>query len=464
MNDVLDRSALEQARLIREGQVSSEELVRGYLDRITRLNPALYAFVDVFRRRALVAARVKDALRRRHRGAPPPFDGVPLGIKDLNVVRGAPTRFGSRAVMHPILPFDDRTVAPLRRAGFVILGKLSTSELGAMPVTEPDIHPPTRNPWAPGHSSGGSSGGSGAAVAAGMLPIAQGSDGAGSVRIPAAFCHQYGFKPSRGRVPNQFGMPDRQILYTSGPLARTVEDAAAMFDVMAGIVGGRPHWAPPPPRPFAELMHAPPRRMTIRFTTKSPLSATHPEIAACVERTARTLSDLGHHVEEGATPEGTLEEFLPLWQHLIVQFPLARWGRAQPITRWLAETGRTLRKRDVETRHLELEARLRPQLESSELMLTPTVPQPAPRVAAFRDLPPAEAFAAAAEYGAFTAAFNITGQPAASLPLGVTSDGLPIGVQLAGRMFADADVLAGSRELEQALPWNERRAPGLAYE
>lgn len=462
MDDVLDRSALAQAQLIRDGKLSSEELVRGYLDRIARLNPTLHAFVDVFRRRALVAARLKDTLRRRRRAPALPFDGVPLGIKDLNVVRGAPTRFGSRAVPHLVLPFDDLTVSALRRAGFVILGKLSTSELGAMPVTEPDIHPPTRNPWAIDRSSGGSSGGSGAAVAAGMLPIAQGSDGAGSVRIPAAFCHLYGFKPSRGRVRNQFGLPDRQILYTSGPLARTVDDAAAMLDVMAGIVGGKPHWAPPPPRPFAELARTAPRRMTIHFTTKSPLATTHPEIAACVEQAARTLADLGHHVEEGVPPEGTLDEFLPLWQHLVAQFVIARWQRAQPVTRWLAEAGRKLRKHEVLALHRRLEARLRPALEAPDLWLSPTVAQPAPRVAAFHNRPPAEAFAAAAEYGAFTAAFNITGQPAASLPLGVTRAGLPIGVQLAGRLFADADVLAVSRELEQALPWHDRRPPRAA--
>ena len=149
---------------------------------------------------------------------------------------------------------DDHTTAALRRGGFVILGKLATSELGAMPVTEPDIHPPTRNPWNLWHTPGGSSGGSGAAVAGGLLPIAQGSDGAGSIRIPSAFCHLYGIKPSRGRVPNAFGKPDRDILYTCGPIARSVEDAAAMLDVLAGLDGGRPHWAPPPPRPYRALL------------------------------------------------------------------------------------------------------------------------------------------------------------------------------------------------------------------
>lgn len=456
MDPVGDLPALEQARLIRERALSSEELVRLYLERIARLDPELAAFVEVVGRRALLAARWKDA-RRRRRAALPPFWGVPIGIKDLNVVRGVRTRWGSRAMPHLLLPFDDYNVAQLRRGGFVILGKLSTSELGAMPVTEPDIHPPTRNPWDTSRSAGGSSGGSGAAVAAGLLPIAQGSDGAGSIRIPAAFCHLFGFKPSRGRVRNQFGMPDKQVLYTSGPLAHTVDDAAAMLDVMAGLVDGRPHWAPPPAQPFAILARQPPRRMRIKLTTRSPLATTHPEIAAAVRSAAGRLAELGHDVEEGATPDGTLEEFLPLWQFLTAQMPLVRLARAQPITRWLAEPGRKLRGRDVRALHAELEARLLPALEAPDLWVTPTVPQPAPPIAAYADRPPAEAFADAAQFGAFTAVFNITGQPAASVPIGLTRDGLPIGLQIAGRRLADADVLQVARQLEAALPWRQRR-------
>ncbi len=460
-NEILDATALEQARLVRDGKLSSEELVRVYLERIERLNPRLCAFVQVFPERALKAARAKDDERRRARDPLPPFHGVPLGIKDLNVVRWMPTGFGSRAMPHPILPIDDQTVAPLRRAGFVILGKLSTSELGAMPVTEPDTHEPTRNPWSPAHTSGGSSGGSGSAVAASMLPIAQGSDGAGSIRIPAAFCHLVGLKPSRGRLRNQFGLPDRRILYTSGPLARTVGDAAAMLDVMAGLDEGRPHWAPPPPRPFRALAEEKPRRLKIRFNTRSPLGPTHPEIVAAVERAARLLGELGHDVEPGPPPEGSLEEFLPLWQHLTAQMPLLRRSRLQPITRWLAQPGRTLRARDMEALQAKLEARFQPLLAQAELWVTPTVTQPPPLVGAFRDLAPADAFAAAAQLGAFTALFNITGQPAISIPLGLTTAGLPMGLQLVGTMFAEADVLAVARQLEEAMPWRDRHAPEL---
>jgi|CZKG01.1.fsa_nt_gi amidase len=460
-SEVFGASAVEQAELVREGQLSSEELVQLYLERIAILNPRLSAFVQVFPKRALAAARSKDSKRRRGRGELPVFHGVPIAIKDLNVVRWMPTRFGTRATPHPILPIDDRTVATLRRAGFVILGKLATSELGAMPVTEPDIHPPTRNPWAPEHSAGGSSGGSGAAVAAAMLPVAQGSDGAGSIRIPAAFCHLVGLKPSRGRLKNQFGLKDRRVLYTSGALTRTVDDAAAMLDVMAGLEEGRPHWAPRPPRPFRELAGEQPHPMKIRFTTCSPLGPTHPEIAVAVERAARVLGELGHGVEEGPPHDGTLEEFLPLFQHLTAQIPLTHRSRLQPITGWLVEPGRKLHARDMDALHARLEARFQPLLAQAELWVTPTVAQPPPLIGSVRDLPPAEAFADAAQLGAFTALANITGQPAISLPLGLTTDGLPIGVQLAGALFTEGELLAVARQLEDAMPWKDRRAPEL---
>lgn len=455
-DSVLDGSALEQARLIRERQLTSTELTGAYLDRIERLNPTLNSFVAVFHRRALAAARVKDAmLRARGSRALPPFHGVPIGIKDLNVVRGARTRFGSKAMPSLVLPVDDHNVAQLRRGGFVILGKLSTSELGAMPVTEPSIHGPTRNPWSHAHTAGGSSGGSGSAVAAGMLPLAHASDGAGSIRIPAAFCHLFGLKPSRGRVKNQFGFPDERILYTSGPISRTVEDAAAMLDVLAGILDGRTHWAPRPEAPFLDLARRAPRRMKIRFSTRSTITSTHPEIAAAVERAAHLLASLGHEVEPGELPEGTLESFLPLWQYLIAKNPLARWDRAQPITRWLAETGRDLRGRDVFATQEALTARIRPALEAPDIWLTPTVSQPPPPIGAF-DGEPAEAFRRAAELGAFTAFYNLTGQPAASVPFGFTTEGLPIGLQIGARAYAEGDVLTIARQLEEIIPWRDR--------
>lgn len=219
-DDWLDASGLEQARGIRERRVSSEELVRGYLARIARRNPSLQAFVEVAYQRAPRWAREKDALTRKS-AALPPFHGVPLGIKDMGLVRGFRAQFGARSLRYLWPPFDDYSVRALRRAGFVMIGKLATSEVGAMPVTEPDIHPPTRNPWNLEHTPGGSSGGSAAAVAAGLLPLAHGSDGGGSLRIPAALCGVFGFKPSRGRIRNAYGRDDARLLYSCGPITRT---------------------------------------------------------------------------------------------------------------------------------------------------------------------------------------------------------------------------------------------------
>jgi amidase len=457
-NEVLSATAMEQAALVRSRAVASEELVRLYLERIERIDPQLNAFVSVFRRRALLDARRKDAAVRAGEVLPP-FHGVPIGIKDLNVVRFSWTRMGTRAAPPIFWPFDDHTAAGLRRGGFVFVGKLSTSELGAMPVTEPDTHPPTRNPWNLWHSAGGSSGGSGAALAARLLPIAQGSDGAGSIRIPSAFCHLYGIKPSRGRVPNSFGKPDRDILYTCGPIARSVADAAAMLDVMAGLDAGKPHWAPPPPRLYRDMIAEPPRPMRIDLVTRAPFGQTDPEIAAAVERAGRLLDELGHHVSEAVLPEGSLAEFLPLWQRLVADVPFAVLSRAQPITRWLAEPGRSLRHADTVSLLRRLAERYTGDLGDADLWLTPTVAVPAPKIGAFAGRPPAEAFADAARLGAFTALFNITGQPAASIPIGLTRDGLPMGAQIAGRLHREDEVLAVSRQLEEAMPWRARQAP-----
>jgi amidase len=450
-------SALEQARLIREGAISSEECVRHHLERIAIEDRSLSAFVTVFED-AVKVARRKDLERQRHPDRLPPFHGVPIGIKDLNFVRFTRTRFGSRGMPRVVLPFDDANVRPLRRAGFVFLGKLSTSELGAMPVTEPDIHPPTRNPWSLDHSAGGSSGGSGAAVAAGMLPVAQGSDGAGSIRIPASFCGIYGLKPSRGRVMNQFRLPDRTILYTSGPMARTVADAAALLDVMAGIDTGRTHWAPRPQRPFAERRGRT-ARLRIKVLESSAVIATDPDVLAAVRRTARVLEGMGHEVEAGRLPDGGFDELLPIWQRLIGGIPLMRWRHAQPVTAWLHEGSKGLVRARVKALQERLADRFAPALAAADLWLTPTVAVSPPRIGAWAGLPPAEAFAEGAKLAAFTALVNLVGLPAASLPAGTSAAGLPIGIQLVGGMFREEDVLAVSWDLEEAMPWR-RIAPG----
>jgi amidase len=430
-------SALELADRLRRRELSTEELVRDCLARIERLDPTLHAFVDLFPRRALAAARRADAALAR--GGAPRFTGVPIGIKDVNFVRGAFTRAGSHAFRWMFSPLDDRTVARLRGAGFVILGKLATSELGAMPVTEPDTHAPTRNPWNLELTPGGSSGGSAAAVASGMLPIAQGSDGAGSIRIPSALCGLVGLKPTRGRVAEHIGKPQPRGLAVNGPIARTVDDAAAMLDVLDA--------GPPPPKPFLELARDRPRRLRIRVATRSSLCTIDPEIAAIVERTARRLGDLGHEILDAPMLTGELDEFLPLWQHAIGHAPVLRPGLLQPVTRWLYDAGKQLAPGAMERAHDVLIARIAAWFGDADVMLTPTVAVAPPSIGAWKARDPRGAFEGATGLGAFTAPFNISGQPAISIPAGRGSWGTPIGVQLGGRAFEEGTLLALANQL-----------------
>lgn len=439
--------------MIARKEVSCEELARLYLDRIDRHDSRINAFVEVYRREAIVTARLKD--RRTREGAkPPPFHGVPIGIKDLNLVRGRRTRFGSKGILPFWSPVDDATVAQLRRAGFVILGKLSTPELGALPVTEPEIHPPTRNPWNPEHSAGGSSGGSGAAVAARLLPLAQGTDGGGSIRIPSSFNGLVGLKPSRGRIRNMYGLPDKQILYTSGVLTRTVDDSAALLDILAGLTEGKPHWATPPEELYSALSRKTPRPLRIRMTIDSPLVSADPEVREAVLRVARALESLGHRIEESPGPSGEIDEFLPLWGLAMSKLPLMRWSRAEPITQWLRDIGIRHDPADVSSKHQALEDRILEWFKGADLWLTPTTSVLAPKVGAISQAgDPREAFFKYAAYGAFTAFSNITGQPAISVPAGMSKSGLPMGAQLVGPPQDEAIVLQVARQLEEALPW-----------
>jgi amidase len=444
---LLDLSALEQAALIRARKLSSEELTRVYLARIEALNPVLNAFVRVHRRRALAQARRKDAEVKAGRESLPPFHGVPSAMKDLNFVRGSVTRFGSRGIWIPS-PLDCHSTASMRLGGFVIVGKTATSELGAMPVTEPDIHPPTRNPWDLERTSGGSSGGAGAAVAGGLLPIAHGSDGAGSVRIPASLNQLYGFKATRGRVANAYGLTDPDILYTCGPLARTVEDAAAMLDVLARADEFRRALATPPPR-----------GLRIGVLTHSHLAPTHPEIAEAVRRVAKQLEAMGHSLHELRAPEGSVEEFLPVYQRQVRQAPAMLPWRLQPVPKWLRDAGKGVTAQSAKSIQHGLAKRVLDATSDFDLCLTPTVPIETPRVGEFRDLPAPEAFARAALLGVYTATSNISGAPAASLPMGRLAGRWPMGAHLIGRLGEDALVLQVSRALEEALPWRSDWAP-----
>jgi amidase len=441
--DLLRKSALEQGQMIRSGLLSSEELTELYLRRIAEKDEELHAFVHVMADQARHAARKADRAR-----APDhcPFYGVPIAIKDLNAVRGAFLRMGSRAFERFLAPADDRIVARLRRAGFIFVGKTATSEVGAMPVTEPDIHPPTRNPWDLNVTPGGSSGGAGAALAADLVPIAQGSDGGGSVRIPASFCGVVGFKPSRGVVENPFGLDQPDIVWTCGPLARSVDDAAALLDAMTDV--------PADGLGFLERSKRPLSPLRVNYATGVHIVETQDDVREAVERAAKILGDLGHHLEPQPALEGvSIDEFLPIWQELVANVPVADWTLTQPVTRWLREAGKHISRPSISATISSISDRVLALFGNADVWLTPTVAIAPPPIGAWRELSPPEVFARAAELGAFTAPFNVSGQPAISVPAGLSSKGHPIGVQIVGRRGEDATVLALGRVLEAALGW-----------
>ena len=444
MREVLDMTALEIAALIASRELSSREVTQFFFDRIDAYDDRLQSFVSLMRRRALWSADDKD--RSTPNGA---FHGVPIGIKDLVPVFAAPLKLGSRAYRYFFSPFTARAARLLSASGFVTLGKTSTSEFGVLPITEPDIHPPTRNPWNTAHTSGGSSGGAGTSVAAGLVPIAQGSDGGGSVRIPAAFCHLYGFKPSLSLLGNLHGKVNRLGLSVMGPLTHDVSDAAAMLDALRDDRSGR----------LLEVTQRAPRKLRIRFTVESPIGDVEPEIADATLRAAKVLADLGHDVAEVDMIEANLDDFLPLWQLNLAGIPVTYEGWLQPITQWLREEGRRRRLEDVQTLQRELIARFDGMFGDADVLLSPTVPVFPPRVGQHAGLPPREMFEAIAPIGGYTAPYNLSWRPAASIPAGINADGLPYGIQLGGRLDEDELILQLSRQLEEAMPWRMRGRP-----
>jgi amidase len=438
------------AAMVRRGEVSVLELTDAFLARIERRNEALQAFVHVAAFRARRTARRLDDARRRGELPQSPLAGLPLGIKDLYPVRLMPVRAGSRALGPMIAPVDGPNVRRLREAGVVILGKLATSEFGAMPFTEPDTHPPTRNPWDPSTTAGGSSGGTAAAVAAGLVPLGHGSDGGGSIRIPAAMCGLFGFKPSRGALFHA-SPTEKLLLATEGPLAHSVSDAVAMLQVLA--TDDR----------FAQPL-APPTALKVRVVVDSSEPALAPVDARMVRATqqvAKTLASLGHRVDAQGPIPLTVDEFLPLWQRTLAWAPtLPPWrDRLQPITRWLREAGARIAEDDARARLARVTATVDAWWGDADVVVLPTVSCLPPKVGSWRHDDPALAFQSAIPMAIFTAGFNASGQPAMNVPVVVDGVPQPVGVQIVARRGNDALLVAVARQLEEALGGFDHRPP-----
>ena len=467
MAELHDLTALEQAAAVRSRETSARELVEHCAERIARLDGDVGAFVTL----TLDSARAEaDAADRAVAAGEdlPPLHGVPTAVKDLNPVEGVPMRLGSR-VFDFVPGISDVTVQRLRAAGTISLGKTSTPEFGLPCYTETDIGPPARTPWDLSRSAGGSSGGAAAAVAAGLVAVAQGSDGGGSIRIPASVCGLVGLKPSRGRISNGPLMGDITGLPTNGALTRTVEDAAALLDALQGPSAGDPHWAPPPAEPFLDAARQEPGRLRIgRYRTAAlPDVEVHPHVLEAWEAASALLEELGHEVVDVDPPFGPelLPHFEVLWSVSSLGVPVdpSREDELRPLTRWLRETGRTHSAARFTGAMQAVQAGTRAAVTATahcDAVLVPTLAQPPAPVGWFTDAgDPRAEFDRMVGWTPFTAAYNTTGQPAISLPLHWSPDGLPIGVMLVGRPADEATLLRLSAQLERARPWRDRHAP-----
>ncbi len=451
--------ATSQAAAIRSGATSASELVETYLERIARHDPGLAAYVAVDSAGARSAARAADAAVAA--GGPEarrPFLGVTISIKDVIDVAGLATTHSCKALVDAVAAADDPLVRRLRDAGFVVLGKTHVPEF-CTSMTASELHGICRNPWDPERTPGGSSGGASAALAAGLCAIAHGTDGAGSVRVPAAFCGLVGIKPTRGLV--SFGTEAGNPYFgtsVDGALSRTVRDAAALVDVFAG------RREPVLADECADGMAAP--RLRIALTTSAPFGTVDEECARAARDTAEVLAGLGHHVEE-RTPRWDVILAAALGPMSVPGMaglvPVEQVGLLEPRNRPMLERLAAL----TVVEHSQWVDQCRAaSVEFSafwddiDLLVSPTAGVVAPSVDwAPWDQSPEDHMATFAGFPNFAQPFNLSGQPAISVPVGWSREGLPIGVQLAGRRFDEATLVRVARQLELAMPWSDRRPP-----
>jgi amidase len=471
------RPAVELAGMVRAGEISARELVGISLERIEQLDPQLNAFVDVDGERALAVADEIGSGDRR------PFAGVPIAIKNNRAVSGLRLTNGCALMSDYVADYDHSVVRRLRQAGFVVVGTTTLPEYGILPTSEARLFGPTRNPWDPDRTPGGSSGGSAAAVAAGMVPVAHGNDGGGSIRIPAACCGLVGLKGQRGRTSSAPELGDSMLLL-EGVLSRTVADTAAILDVIAGYEPGDASWAPPPAQPFARATVNGRRaaRLRIAATVSPPLpdATVDPQAAAAVRQASELLRALGHTVEEVEPPwraEGLEVLFGAVFcteVALSIAYSGTIAGRPpeepdlEPMSWAIFQMIRKMGALEARGAVVRLQAFARQLvafLEDWDALLTPAL---AERPLVLGTLDPAapeplSTFFRSGLFTPFTPIFNATGQPAISLPLFEGREGLPLAVQLAGRPAREDVLLVLAGELEEATAWAARR-PRLALD
>jgi amidase/6-aminohexanoate-cyclic-dimer hydrolase len=474
IGDLGAADATELAGLVARGEVSPTELLDAALAAVDQRNPAINAVVLI--REGVARKAIADGL------PPGPFRGVPFLIKDLGIeAKDFPSHNGSRLLADTTYPGDSAIFARIKATGVVTFGRTTSPEGGIGAATEAAVYGgPTRNPWNLDHTSGGSSGGAGAAVAAGIVAFAHGSDGGGSVRIPASSCGLFGFKPTRARLPDgPFAGEGWAGMSIDGFLTRSVRDTAVMLDACEGADPGAPYWAPPLDRGHAQAISRPPRRLRVGICDTTLTGAPiHPEVAEAVRAAGRLLDSMGHHVEP-ARPRADVPMMIRAWTDIVgIGTALsirAKIGDRPPRADEIEGVGRgawahaqTLHPTRYPEAVGEIHAFGRQMAgffdEGPDILLSATLAEPPARVGRFAHgtedylgyrMGPDGIYA----YSPFCAAFNASGQPAASLPLGWSATGLPIGIHLAAAFGRDETLVALCAEVERAAPWAARRAP-----
>ena len=470
-SDLMFRPATELASMVRSGEISSRELVETSLARIEELNPKLNAFVEIDGERALATAdRIKPGDER-------PFAGVPIAIKNNRPVSGLKITIGCSLMGDYVADYDHSVVRRFKDAGFVIVGTTTLPEYGILPTSEARLFGATHNPWDLDRTPGGSSGGAAAAVASGMVPVAHGNDGGGSIRIPAACCGLVGLKPTRGRISAAPELGDSS-LGIDGVLSRNVADTAAILDVLEGYVPGDATWAPPPSEPFALASTREPGKLRIATTTLPPVmdAVVDPVCAQGVADAAELLRSLGHEVEEVDPPwqiPGVSDLFGAVFSiHVALQIVYSGMlGGHEPTAddmepmSWaiysLAQSMNALQGKGLEIQLQAFTRQLVEFLEPYDALLTPALAErPLPLGTLDTAAPdPMSTFTRSGLFTPFTPVFNASGQPGISLPLYQGEDGLPLGVQIVGRPAGEGALLALASQMETASPWVDRRAP-----
>lgn len=463
--------AVELAAAVKARKVSPLELADMYLGRIDKLEPELNAFAhqDPERVRAAASEATEQVVRAADPDALAPFHGVPMPIKDLNPVAGWPCTYGSRGASSDPRPVSDPLVRRFVDAGFVLLGMTNAPEFGTISYTESDAHGITRNPWDPTRTPGGSSGGSAAAVASGMAPIGHANDGGGSIRIPASCCGLVGHKPSRGRVPNEF--IELEGFVVEHVVARTVADSAAVLDVDAVVDPLVFFSAPQPPAPYAELARQAPPRLRVGFTTTPVISVpVDPACALAVESACAALEAAGHDVFEASLDlpdtDAFMTAFTTVWNTGSVWTPVERPEEMEPLNAKLVALARGTDSyvfvQSVRQTQRLVRAVLANFGRDFDVLVTPTMACLPPEVGSWRagtDTEPIMGLLNCTPMAAFTAVWNVCGLPATSVPVHHdVATGLPVGVQVVAPAWRDDLCLQVAAQLEDALPWRERRA------